>query len=58
MKLNKGESVNIDMNNKNNIKFADGTAMPREEEATYLGANITKKKLNRKEVDETIGKAF
>ena len=32
--------------------------MPREEEATYLGAKITKKNLNRKEIDERIGKAL
>ena len=58
MKLNKGKCVHINMNNKNNIKFSDGSAMPREEEATYLGAKITRKNLNRKEVDERIGKAL
>ena len=37
-----------------NIKNANGTTMPREEEATYLRANITKKHLNRKEIDERL----
>ena len=55
MKLNKKKCVYINMNNKNNSKFTDGTTMPREEEATYLGAKITKKNQNRKEIDERIG---
>ena len=32
--------------------------MPNDIEATYLGAKITKKNLNKKEVDERIGKAL
>ena len=58
MKLNKGKCVYLNMNNNNNIKFKDGSVMPRENEATYLGAKITKKNLNKKEVDERVCKAL
>ena len=46
------------MNNNNNIKFSDGQPMKKENEADYLGAKITKKNLNRKEVEARISKAL
>ena len=58
MKLNKNKCVYINMNCNNQIKFQDGTHMPNETEATYLGAQITKKNQNKKEVDERICKAL
>ena len=58
MKLNEGKCVYINMNNKNVIKYKDGTQMPKDDEATYLGAKITKKNLNKKEIDERVCKAL
>ena len=40
------------MNNNNTVKFADGQPMKKETEADHLGATITKKQLNKKEVEE------
>ena len=48
MRLNKKKCIYINMNVKNRIRFKDGTAMPNEDEADYLGAKITKKNLNKK----------
>ena len=58
MRLNKKKCVYINMNVKNRIKFKDGTAMPMAEEADYLGAKITKKNLNKTEVDARVCKAL
>ena len=58
MRLNKGKCVYINMNNKDTIKFKDGQPMPRKNEATYLGAEITKNNLNKKEIDERVCKAL
>ena len=58
MRLNKKKCIYINMNVKNRIRFKDGTAMPNEDEADYLGAKITKKNLNKKEVDARVCKAL
>ena len=58
MELKKKKCVYINMNNKNKIKFSDGNAMVEEKEATYLGANITTKNLNKAEVDKRVNKAL
>ena len=51
MKLNKKKCIYINMNVKNRIRFKDGMAMPLAEEADYLGAKLTKKKLNKREIN-------
>ena len=58
MRLNKGKCVYINMGNKNTIKFQNGEELKKVEEADYLGAKITKKNLNRREVEERISKAL
>ena len=58
MRLNSGKCVYINMGNKNKIKFQNGEELKKVEEADYLGAKITKKNLNRREVEERISKAL
>ena len=50
--MNKGKGVYINMGIRNTIKFKDGTELKREEETDYLGAKLTKKNLNRREIEE------
>jgi len=58
MKLNKNKCVHISMNCKAKIKFSDGKEMKSADEATYLGSNMSKKHLTRREIEARISSAL
>jgi len=58
MKLNKNKCVHISMNCKAKIKFSDGKEMKSADEATYLGSNMSKKHITRREIEARISSAL
>ena len=58
MKLNKGKCELMTLRGKGEVKFRNGTKVPVNTEATYLGCRINEKGNVAKEINQRISECY